>query len=202
MGVNICTQNSKALIVTTSNNDGSSKVCTACRIGGERRGHLRPAGNLELPRGQRHLRLLEQQQLEHPNQAIFYPHPDLCNQMVRCSDGCAFEQSCPAGQLWNDCFNFCDFATNVACGSRSCLNLPCKQAPPCELIDGFQCPQPNGVFSDPNNCKAYIHCANGIAARERCGTHFSGVQLWWNDRFSYCDFFENVECGGRPTNVP
>ena len=49
----------------------------------------------------------------------------------------------------------------VDCGDRDC------DGQPCEVAD-FTCPQPTGLFPDPDNCIMYQDCKDGSAMRETC----------------------------------
>ena len=49
----------------------------------------------------------------------------------------------------------------VNCGDRDC------DGQPCEVAD-FTCPQPTGLFPDPDNCIMYQDCKDGSAMRETC----------------------------------
>ena len=58
---------------------------------------------------------------------------------------------------------------------------------------GFDCPEANGVFADPDDCSQFYVCSNGKPFHQACGagTFFDDVHL-------VCDREENVECGDRP----
>ena len=49
----------------------------------------------------------------------------------------------------------------VNCGDRDCDGQPCEVAE-------FTCPQPDGLFPDPDNCIKYQDCMGGSAMRETC----------------------------------
>ena len=42
-----------------------------------------------------------------------------CNKFVHCSNGTQYNKQCPGGLRWNTVKNFCDWPTDVNCGSRS-----------------------------------------------------------------------------------
>ena len=51
--------------------------------------------------------------------------------------------------------------SQVNCGDRDCDGQPCEVAE-------FTCPQPDGLFPDPDNCIKYQDCMGGSAMRETC----------------------------------
>lgn len=69
-----------------------------------------------------------------------------------------YEGQCSRGLLFNSNIQNCDLAERVTCGDVSPL-----------------CPQPNGLFPNPDHCSSFIRCSNNKPKIEYCreGTHFS-----------------------------
>ena len=53
----------------------------------------------------------------------------------------------------------------------------------------FECPEPEGHFSAPGDCRAYYRCVHGAWSRIRCGPG-----LVWNEEGGQCDWEEEVGC--------
>ena len=53
----------------------------------------------------------------------------------------------------------------------------------------FECPEPEGHFSAPGDCRAYFRCVHGAWSRIQCGPG-----LVWNEEGGQCDWEEEVGC--------
>lgn len=47
-----------------------------------------------------------------------FPSESSCNKFINCWDETAVEQTCPAGLVFNQETSYCDYPSNVDCGSR------------------------------------------------------------------------------------
>jgi len=66
-----------------------------------------------------------------------------------------------------------------------------------EVVLNFTCPEPYGVFADPEQCDLYWSCDEGVATYKLCDDG-----LVYDDRLKTvssepCDTMENVDCGNR-----
>jgi len=62
---------------------------------------------------------------------------------------------------------------------------------------GFDCPKPNGIFADPEDCSKFYNCANGKANGETCND-----DMLFDEELLICNRAENVNCGERPIPGP
>jgi hypothetical protein len=62
------------------------------------------------------------------------------------------------------------------------------------IQSGFDCPEREGLFPDPDNCRGFYNCDNFVPYHFCCP-----VILFYNDVTKRCDFYENVNCQNDPT---
>ncbi|XP_055628287.1 peritrophin-1-like [Toxorhynchites rutilus septentrionalis] len=118
--------------------------------------------------------------VDDPLIAVHFPHPTDCSKFLTCSWGQLVEQSCPAGQLWNDARKYCDFPANVQCDEP---NPPANECP--QIAD----PE-HTVFIPHADCaKFYICTWNGVAVEKDCP-----AGLHWNQQLSHCDYPQQAGC--------
>jgi len=122
---------------------------------------------------------------------FYYADPEHCQQYWQCVYGCATTKSCPDGYLFDDYQEMCMPAGDVDCGERDC------DGQPCEVAD-FTCPQPTGLFPDPDNCIMYQDCKDGSAMRETCPLDADGVQMWFDAASGQCGEQTVEACAGVP----
>lgn len=69
------------------------------------------------------------------------------------------------------------------------LTLATGASAPAEGVGlaAFSCPQPNGLFPDPEDTTKYIQCSNNIATVQSCPRG-----LDWNPKGQYCDWPSNA----------
>ncbi|XP_025830443.1 probable chitinase 10 isoform X2 [Agrilus planipennis] len=103
-----------------------------------------------------------------------------CHKYINCWDGIVTEEECPKGLLFS-LKGFCDYPSNVNCGSRTFPNIPYQST---------ECPGLNGAFRDRMNCRKYIICSlNAVIARYECPEG-----LYFNEAIGVCDYPVNVRC--------
>jgi hypothetical protein len=61
----------------------------------------------------------------------------------------------------------------------------------------FDCPEAEGLFPDPNNCRGFYQCDAWIPNYFCCPD-----DLYFNDLIKRCDFNENVPCDNDPGSCP
>ena len=62
-------------------------------------------------------------------------------------------------------------------------------------ISSFRCPEPNGLFADPEQCDLYYECVDNVAAPELCEDGFLFDDSARNRE--RCKFPHGVDCGKR-----
>ncbi|KAF0504575.1 family 31 glucosidase [Gigaspora margarita] len=58
------------------------------------------------------------------------------------------------------------------------------------FVFGFKCPEKNGLFPNPYDCKTFYQCANGYPYLMHCPD-----DLQWSSALSRCEWPENSDCG-------
>jgi len=53
----------------------------------------------------------------------------------------------------------------------------------------FQCPEDEGLFPDPTDCKKFYQCFNHLAWQSKCP-----ADLYFNPILKVCDYKDNVDC--------
>lgn len=97
----------------------------------------------------------------------------------RCANGIRYEQSCPAGTLFDNNLKVCNWADKVSCisesGSIGYSTDSCTDA-----IDLTQV---------PGKCDSFYRCANGIRYEQSCpaGTYF-------DNSLKVCNWPNKVTC--------
>ncbi|XP_020279410.1 leucine-rich repeat extensin-like protein 5 isoform X2 [Pseudomyrmex gracilis] len=114
-----------------------------------------------------------------------------CADYLNCWDDVVVEQTCPAGLLFNDITNVCDFPYNVKCGER-----PPATPKPSLPAGSKLCPDPNGRYRSSTNCSEFYVCVAGKPCKFSCprGLVYSDMGI--------CDYTYNVDCQGTATPEP
>ncbi|KAK3728637.1 hypothetical protein RRG08_041822 [Elysia crispata] len=106
-----------------------------------------------------------------------------CSKYWRCAGYSATNIACPVNQLFDPTSRQCSSAVTSVVG----CTMPIGWNPPTVGTGPFVCPNPNGEFSDPNNCAQYWRCDNGVPNLRRC----PGSLLFHATR-GYCDWSSSV----------
>ncbi|XP_035233812.1 chondroitin proteoglycan 2-like, partial [Stegodyphus dumicola] len=125
-----------------------------------------------------------------------------CDNYIQCSDGLAFEQSCPFGLHFNEdtercempCDAHCDESIGEECGWVE-SNFTSNHATlvPVEL----RCYE-DGIYENHQDCGRYIVCSSGVAHEESCpeGLHFNSEKKICEDPCdAHCDSTIWEQCG-------
>ncbi|CAG8815244.1 44264_t:CDS:1, partial [Gigaspora margarita] len=56
----------------------------------------------------------------------------------------------------------------------------------------FMCPEENGLFANPDDCRTYYHCSNDNPYLINCPD-----DLQWSSARSRCDWPEYSDCGAE-----
>jgi len=146
------------------------------------------------------------------NNGVF-PHAVKCEYYWSCYEGDATLVHCELDYLFDLRYNGCNFPQYVDCGERERPEgaastvtppegtTPSTQAPtgttePGNTTSvrptggpGFECPEPEGSFADPEDCEGYYVCNAGIPIHALCpdGLHF-------NPDSGICDWPDIVQC--------
>ncbi|KAJ8682739.1 hypothetical protein QAD02_018531 [Eretmocerus hayati] len=119
-----------------------------------------------------------------------FPSPKSCASYLNCWDDVAVEQHCPAGLLFNEKRQYCDFPYNVQCGNR-----PRPTQKPTQTSK--RCPEPNGWYRNPTNCSEFYVCVNGNPVKFNCPEG-----LAYSEDTKICDYPEKVDCKGAAAPRP
>lgn len=119
----------------------------------------------------------------------FYADPNDCRIFYHCSNGVAYKHQCQPGTAFNRDKYVCSWPVGEdGCGGM--LSVPYSNFLQEEMTSSssqgtnhFRCLETDGYYSDPDDCQAFHHCANGVAYRHVCGegTAFNeeqGVCSW------------------------
>jgi len=121
-----------------------------------------------------------------------FPDPDNCAFFYQCSHGCAERVECQVGFLYDVNHHYCNYADQVDCGNRPCVD---PQRCPQDVCDHpMDCTDmADGWYADPYNCRKYTHCLGGKGEHLTCRDNllFEPNKIW-------CDYPANVDCGDRP----
>lgn len=134
---------------------------------------------------------------ENPQNPTHLAHPMDCTKFYKCSQGLAFELSCPTGQHWNRGYSYCDSIDRAHCTVNSQSQLPHQpQWPQSPIIHPayLNCPQYNTpgrnvYFPHHLSCSNFYQCINGRAVYLTCPAGYH-----WNVAQSYCDTPNNANC--------
>jgi hypothetical protein len=126
-----------------------------------------------------------------------FPHLQKCEYFYDCWKGNATLGLCTDVMLFDLKYNGCNYAEDVDCGDRTrpegfptmkpTTTTTQRPGPP------FDCPQPNGHFPDPQNCRSYFVCSSNNSYYFVCPDN-----LVYNINLELCDHRYNVDCGDRP----
>jgi len=122
---------------------------------------------------------------------FYYSDPEHCQQYWQCLQGCVSQEVCPDGYLFDEFQEMCEPAEDVDCGDRDCDGQPC-------LVEDFVCPEPEGLFQDPENCIKYQECTDSSPMRKTCEMDSDGVQMWFDVATSQCGDQFVEACNGVP----
>ncbi|CAO1433157.1 unnamed protein product [Diamesa serratosioi] len=128
---------------------------------------------------------------ENPQNPTHLAHASDCTKFYKCSQGLAYELSCPTGQHWNRGYSYCDSIERAHCTSNG---PPQWNQSPINHPTYLNCPQfdnsgPTVYFPHHLSCSNFYQCNNGRAIYLTCpaGHH-------WNAARSYCDTPTNANC--------
>ncbi|XP_033113936.1 fibrillin-2-like, partial [Anneissia japonica] len=100
-----------------------------------------------------------------------YRDPLNCEKFYQCSNGYTYHHICPAGLVYNEATEKCDYHTNVP----GC-------AAPQVVFDSFCWDKSDGIYPDPGNCNMYYICEYGLAKHIACplGQAFDEIEFTCN----------------------
>lgn len=91
------------------------------------------------------------------------------NRYTICEEGTANERQCPNDLHFNMKIKQCDRPQNAGC-LKNDVNFDCSAQEPLDLP----------LFADPEDCRFYFACANGVATRLPCPKNTSWNQVVQN----------------------
>jgi len=132
-----------------------------------------------------------------------FPHEELCEYYYDCWEGEAMLGRCTDTYLFDLTYMGCNYPNSVNCGDRIRPNgttNPTTKKPPTTTTrlpgsgptDGpgegeFECPEFEGLFPNPADCKTFYQCLEFIPFLNECP-----FPLVFNPEFLVCDFISNV----------
>ncbi|CAG9770095.1 unnamed protein product [Ceutorhynchus assimilis] len=133
--------------------------------------------------------------------SIFIPNKS-CTKYWLCSNGKAYERSCPVGLEWNPLEKACDWSDEAGCTGEGWCDEDLKCPPTTKLPSTTPTPRPvnspscdeciDGDFFQDSDCTKYWRCSNGIAHLQNCPE-----ELNWNPNKKQCDWPELAGCTGE-----
>ncbi|XP_050410540.2 uncharacterized protein LOC126825102 isoform X1 [Patella vulgata] len=125
-----------------------------------------------------------------PKDHGYYPDLDDCSFYFECILGNAFRRQCMHGTLFDRVRNKCTWENLV----RDCKSLTRGDKDIItkgSVVVEFDCPEPDGYYRKPDNCRAYYHCIDNNAALLECesGSLFDVYlgKCTWSKMVSDCD---------------
>ena len=101
-----------------------------------------------------------------------HAHETECDTFYQCANGHRYEdQKCPEGLNYNAAAQYCDWPENVTCPQVGCAD---------------------GIHAHETNCNMFYQCNAG----HRYEDQSCPEGLLYNPEAEYCDWPENVDCGG------
>lgn len=131
-----------------------------------------------------------------------FPHEESCELYYDCYEGIATLFTCTDIQLFDLVYNGCNWAQDVDCGNRTrpggfpTQKTTTTKKPGVTPEVPFDCPEPEGLFEDPEDCAAYYQCYAGTSWH-----HYCSVNLYFNPVNDVCDYLAQVDCGDRPIHT-
>ncbi|RNA00939.1 chitotriosidase-1 precursor [Brachionus plicatilis] len=89
-----------------------------------------------------------------------------------CSNYFPFEKNCPGQLLFDNKLKICGAYSEFSDKTKTNVN-------------NFSCPEPNGLFKDPNSSNKFWHCSNRQAILKTCPGN-----LYFNEMINVCDIQE------------
>ncbi|KAL1455551.1 hypothetical protein WDU94_009640 [Cyamophila willieti] len=122
--------------------------------------------------------LLEPSGCPEPYGVQTYPHPQLCDQFYKCTNGSLTLEQCENGLLYDgngNIHNHCNYYWGVDCGNRKADLVPINNGP-CEFK--------YGLYAESAACSTnYLKCAEGYPYLEPCEPG-----LAYDDRTHKCNW--------------
>jgi len=117
---------------------------------------------------------------------------------------------CPAGLLFNNDLQVCDWDYNVDCPSNPITSVPtvsptaAPTLPPASSTTNSSeesaiCPSGYSGLIATSDCKGYYHCLNGDLIDENPTYCQDG--LLFDDTLKVCDWEDNIDCSSNPVKV-
>jgi len=137
-----------------------------------------------------------------PEENGAFPHEEFCEYYVDCYKGLATLAVCTDTMLFDLVYNGCNYASEVHCGNRTrpegypTPKPTTTKDPSITERPPYNCPEPDGLFPDPEDCAAYYTCAGGYGWHNVCS-----FSLFFNTKLKVCDYLPNVDCGDRPIHT-
>ncbi|XP_047472859.1 uncharacterized protein LOC125027766 [Penaeus chinensis] len=131
-----------------------------------------------------------------PESNGLFAHPTDCHRYVKCANGHAYVETCPANLHFNEASGSCDYAANAKCDITKRLetegcslrSAKASQSLPRESDLSVQC-DCDCCLKPHKDCNKYYECKDNIAYVRECGG-----DLVFNPAKEQCDLPTNYEC--------
>ncbi|XP_042889208.1 uncharacterized protein LOC122264399 [Penaeus japonicus] len=124
-----------------------------------------------------------------------FAHPTDCHHYVKCSNGHAYAETCPANLYFNEASGSCDHPENAKCDinkrleTEGCsLRSPKARSLPGETDFSVEC-DCDCCMKPHKDCNKYYECKDNVAYVKECGG-----DLVFNPALEQCDLPTNYEC--------
>ncbi|KFM72710.1 putative chitinase 3, partial [Stegodyphus mimosarum] len=115
-----------------------------------------------------------------PCETCLVPSMSNCKDYYLCFNYKAYPMECSNGLLFDQSLNTCNYQSKTLCNIASSTTITTTStttttALPSSTTQSYKCPERNGMFRDPSNCRRFIHCSNYWPYTKDCpgGLHFS-----------------------------
>ncbi|XP_042889196.1 balbiani ring protein 3-like isoform X1 [Penaeus japonicus] len=124
-----------------------------------------------------------------------FAHPTDCHRYVKCMNGHAYAENCPANLHFNEASGSCDHPENAKCDinkrleTEGCsLRSPKARSLPGETDFSVEC-NCDCCMKPHKDCNKYYECKDNVAYVKECGG-----DLVFNPALEQCDLPTNYEC--------
>ncbi|XP_063611351.1 uncharacterized protein LOC134785035 [Penaeus indicus] len=125
-----------------------------------------------------------------------FAHPTDCHRYVKCANGHAYVETCPANLHFNEASGSCDYAENAKCDITKRLetegcslrSAKASRSLPTESDLSVQC-DCDCCLKPHKDCNKYYECKDNVAYVKECGG-----DLVFNPAKEQCDLPTNYEC--------
>ncbi|XP_018026015.1 hornerin isoform X2 [Hyalella azteca] len=126
----------------------------------------------------------------------YYPHPTDCTKFIQCAPYGPQEMPCAPGTRWDQELLTCHHEGSTKCFTGTYVDA---NGEPCGGSSGgggtgggecdIRCPESNGLFAHPADCRKWVHCSNDIPHVKDCP-----AKLHFDPVLRVCNWPKNAAC--------